>query len=126
MRHRPVRQRWALALLRATRGADLTRLKAFIDDGGRAAAPPACSAAALPSKEIDISVTIGALMRTIATTYVGAGERLVQACGGARISAKRVACLTRACGVPPGTTTLFTRWSTTTCRARCSVRLPRT
>ncbi len=62
MRHRPVRQRWALALLRATRGADLTRLKAFIDDGGRAAAPPACSAAALPSKEIDISVTIGALM----------------------------------------------------------------
>ncbi|KAK9825469.1 hypothetical protein WJX81_006378 [Elliptochloris bilobata] len=34
MRHRPMRQRWALALLRATAGADLTRLKAFIDDGG--------------------------------------------------------------------------------------------
>ena len=34
MRHRPMRQRWALALLRATTGADLTRLKAFIDDGG--------------------------------------------------------------------------------------------
>lgn len=39
MRHRPMRQRWALALLRATTGANLTRLKAFIDDGGCARGP---------------------------------------------------------------------------------------
>ena len=39
LRHRPMRQRWALALLRATAGAELTRLKAFIDDGGCAPAP---------------------------------------------------------------------------------------
>ena len=34
MRHRPGRQRWACAVLTATRGTDLTRLKAFVDDGG--------------------------------------------------------------------------------------------
>lgn len=34
MRHRPSRQRWATEILKATKGTDLTRLKAFVDDGG--------------------------------------------------------------------------------------------
>ena len=34
MRHRPSRQRWATEILKATRGEDLTRLKAYVDDGG--------------------------------------------------------------------------------------------
>ena len=38
MRHRPSRQRWATEILRATRGEDLTRLKAYVDDGGVSAA----------------------------------------------------------------------------------------
>ena len=38
MRHRPSRQRWATEILKATRGEDLTRLKAYVDDGGVSAA----------------------------------------------------------------------------------------
>ena len=34
MRHRPSRQRWAAQILMATHGGELTRLKAYVDDGG--------------------------------------------------------------------------------------------
>ena len=34
MRFRRNRQRWATEILTATKGEDLTRLKAYVDDGG--------------------------------------------------------------------------------------------
>jgi len=34
LRHRPRRQRWVVAVIKHTRGADLTRLKSLLDDGG--------------------------------------------------------------------------------------------
>jgi hypothetical protein len=34
LRHRKRRQQWALAILLATKGMELTRLKSFLDDGG--------------------------------------------------------------------------------------------
>lgn len=34
MRFRNNRQRWAAEILKATKGEDLTRLKAYVDDGG--------------------------------------------------------------------------------------------
>ena len=34
MRFRRNRQRWATEILKATKGEDLTRLKAYVDDGG--------------------------------------------------------------------------------------------
>lgn len=34
MRFRKNRQRWATEILKATKGEDLTRLKAYVDDGG--------------------------------------------------------------------------------------------
>ena len=33
MRHRPRRQQWASSIVLNTRGAELTRLKALLDDG---------------------------------------------------------------------------------------------
>ena len=34
LRYRPLRQRWATAVLLRTRGLELTFLKAYLDDGG--------------------------------------------------------------------------------------------
>ena len=34
MRFRNNRQRWAAEIVKATKGEDLTRLKAYVDDGG--------------------------------------------------------------------------------------------
>ncbi len=47
MRHRPSRQRWATEILKATKGTDLTRLKAFVDDGGVSAPHPTLHSAQL-------------------------------------------------------------------------------
>lgn len=39
MRFRRNRQRWATEILKATKGEDLTRLKAYVDDGGVLSTP---------------------------------------------------------------------------------------
>ncbi len=39
MRFRRNRQRWATEILKATKGEDLTRLKAYVDDGGVQSTP---------------------------------------------------------------------------------------